>query len=120
MHGPAPCHDRRVSCYLLEFSVGPGGARQGDVHAARDVAALRAAFEGRYDDDDVAYLTLWYGAVLHLWVVGAGGVLAGGFDLHPFLRTGDAGHDATVAAILAADPAGELWDLFDRLVEAVG
>ncbi|MEV4515277.1 hypothetical protein AB0K00_40765 [Dactylosporangium sp. NPDC049525] len=108
-----------MNCYLLEFSVGPGGARQGDVHAARDVGTLRAAFERRYDEDAVAYLTLWYGAVLHLWVV-RDGVLAGGFDLHPFLRTGDERHDATVTAILGADRDGEPWELFDRVSEATG
>ncbi|MEV0564061.1 hypothetical protein [Dactylosporangium sp. NPDC050588] len=105
-----------MSCYLLEFSVGPGGARQGDIHAGRDLAALRAAFDRRYDDDHLAYMTLWYGAVLHLWVV-QDGTLAGGFDLHPFLRTGDPRHDATVAALLDSQRDGEPWDLFDRITD---
>ncbi|MEV0135618.1 hypothetical protein AB0H83_45105 [Dactylosporangium sp. NPDC050688] len=108
-----------MSCYLLEFSVGPGGARQGDVHAARDLGALRASFERRYDEEHLAYLTLWYGAVLHLWVV-QDGVLAGGFDLHPLLRTGDDRHDATVAALLDSLQVDEPWELFDRVTDSGG
>ncbi|MDG6101490.1 hypothetical protein Daura_39500 [Dactylosporangium aurantiacum] len=108
-----------MSCYLLEFSVGPGGARQGDVHAARDLATLRASFERRYDEDHLAYLTLWYGAVLHLWVV-RDGVLAGGFDLHPMLRTGDARHDATVVALLDSLQVEQPWELFDTITDLGG
>ncbi len=105
-----------MSCYLLEFSVGPGGARQGDVHAALDLDALRASFERRYDEDDLAYLTLWYGAVLHLWVV-QDGVLADGFDLHPMLRTGDDRHDATVVSLLDSLQVEQPWELFDMITD---
>ncbi|GGM55927.1 hypothetical protein ACFFX1_07935 [Dactylosporangium sucinum] len=78
------------SCYLFEFSVQPGGMRQGDVHAYPDLAGIRRAFERRYfgfDDDFVAEI-IDSGAVLHLWVVERG-TLTGGFDLHPFLRKDD-------------------------------
>ncbi|MEV5825751.1 hypothetical protein AB0L25_09260 [Spirillospora sp. NPDC052242] len=87
------------SCYLLEFSVSPGGARQGHVHAAPTLDLLRESFEslgGGVDD----YLVMLYGAVLHAWVVQEGEIVQG-VDLHPFLRTGDERCDAALARVLA-------------------
>jgi hypothetical protein len=113
---PAPV---AASCHILEFSVGPGGARQGDLHAALDPARFEAAFRRRYDADHIAYLVLWYGAILHLWTVRAG-VLVAGTDLHPLLRTGDPALDRAVVAILDADRDGPVWELFDSLSEIAG
>nr|BFE61045.1 hypothetical protein GCM10020063_055710 [Dactylosporangium thailandense] len=104
----------RASCYVLEFSVGPGGARQGDLRGALTVDRLRAGFEDRYDVGHLAYLVLWYGAILHLWTVRAGELVAG-TDLHPLLRTGDPGLDRAAAALLAGGRRGELRDLFNRV-----
>jgi hypothetical protein len=108
-----------ASCHVLEFSVGPGRARQGDLHAALDPARFADAFRRRYDDDHIAYLVLCYGAILHLWTVQAG-ELTTGVDLHPMLRTGDPRLDRAVTAILAAGQEGEVWELFDRVCRLVG
>ncbi|QKG22693.1 hypothetical protein [Actinomadura verrucosospora] len=106
------------SCYLLEFSVGPGGARQGDVFAGTSVAELAAAFADRYDDHGAdSYLVMWYGALLHLWVVQEG-VIVEGIDLHPYLRTGDARCDRALARIVAAHRRDDdLWDVLDQVME---
>ncbi|WP_433061131.1 hypothetical protein [Dactylosporangium sp. CS-033363] len=103
-----------ASCHVLEFSVSPGGARQGDLHGALDVARLRARFEDRYDTDHLAYLVLWYGAFLHLWTVQAGKLTAG-VDLHPHLRTGDPSLDRAASALLASGRPSELRDLFNKI-----
>ncbi|GGV10815.1 hypothetical protein GCM10010182_33700 [Actinomadura cremea] len=87
------------SCYLLEFSVSPGGARRGDVHVAATLDGLRESFEGRAHGAD-GYLVMRYGAVLHLWIVQEGEIVQG-VDLHPFLRTGDARCDEALARVLA-------------------
>ncbi|MCP2164414.1 hypothetical protein [Goodfellowiella coeruleoviolacea] len=113
--------DGQPSCYLLEFSVGGGGARHADVHAYGDLDSVRASLERRGGVD--AYLVLWYGAVLHLWVVRHGAIVEG-VDLHPFLRTGDERHDRSVARLLASregrDGESDVdWPaLFDSLCEA--
>ena len=86
-----------TSCYLLEFSVGPGGARHAHIHAYGDFDRLRASFERHDDVDD--YLVIWYGATLVLWVVQEG-VVVDDIDLHPYLRTGDAQYDRTLARLL--------------------
>ncbi|GAA2422375.1 hypothetical protein GCM10010191_37670 [Actinomadura vinacea] len=94
------------SCYLLEFSVGPGGSRLGDVYAASDLAALRETFEGRWGDGYdhvIPYQLMWYGAVLHLWVVQKGRIVEG-FVLRPYLRSGDP----------ACDSAGTTWRTASR------
>lgn len=109
-----------ASCYLLEFSVGPGGARLGDVHAYPDLVGLREGFERRCDwrgEDGVdPYLVMWYGAELTLWVVQHGEIVEG-IDLHPFLRSADPRYDATLQEVL--DDQDEDWrELFDLVVEA--
>src|SRR5258707_15693766 len=104
---PAPV---AASCHILEFSVGPGGARQGGLPAALGPARFSAAFRRRYDADHIAYLVLWYGAILHLWTVRAG-VLVAGTDLHPLLRTGDPALDRAVVAVLDAGRDGAVWEL---------
>ena len=115
-----------VNCYLLEFSVGGGGSRIGDVHAVPDLGAARESFEGHWGDslDDVlAYHVMWYGAVLHLWVVRQGAITEG-FDLRPCLRSGDAACDRTLARIISLqerapddERAEEIWDDADSVMD---
>ncbi|GAB3456572.1 hypothetical protein GCM10027570_38360 [Streptomonospora sediminis] len=107
------------SCYLLEFSVGSGGARLGDVHAAPDLAAARESFETRFAVDPDSYLLMWYGAVLHLWVVRCGAVTEG-IDLHPYLRSGTPAGDRTLARVVtlkrkafAADSSERDWEVWE-------
>jgi hypothetical protein len=106
------------SCYLLEFSVGSGGARQGDVFVGTSVADLAAAFAGHYHGHGAdSYLVMWYGALLHLWVVQEG-VIVEGVDLHPYLRTGDARCDEALAETIAAQRRDDdLWDVLDQVME---
>ncbi|MFE0690529.1 hypothetical protein H7827_12270 [Streptomyces sp. JH002] len=85
------------SCYLVEFSVGPGGARKGDIYAAGTLASAREAFEETDHLDP--YLLLWYGACLRLWVVRHGTVV-GGIDLLPYVRSTDPAYDATVRDLM--------------------
>jgi hypothetical protein len=89
------------SCYLLEFSVSPGGARLGDVFVGRTLDELRQSLQRRWHGEYVdGYLVIWYGAVLHLWVVQEGSIVEG-IDLHPYLRTGDDRCDRAFARVIA-------------------
>ncbi|MFB4194701.1 hypothetical protein [Streptomyces carpaticus] len=99
------------SCYLLEFSVGSGGARKGDIYAAGTLADVRRAFEEADHLDP--YLLLWYGSCLRLWVV-RHGTVTGGVDLRPYVRCTDPAYDATVRRLLL-DPDGTKGDLLDDL-----
>lgn len=110
--------DRPHSCYLLEFSVGPGGARLGDVYAGTTLDALRDTVRERWTSDHLDdYLVIWYGAVLHLWVVQEG-VIVEGVDLHPYLRTGHEGCDRTLARVLTVrDEGGERWKEIDAILD---
>lgn len=100
-----------LSCYLLEFSIAPGGARQGDVHVGAGLAALRESMEERWMGDDIdGHLIVWYGALLHLWVAQEGRIVEG-FDLHPYLRTGDERCDRTLARLLEIrHRRGDRWE----------
>lgn len=106
------------SCYLLEFSVGPGGARLGDVYAGTTVDALRETTTARWHGYGVdGYLILWYGAVLHLWVVQEG-VIVEGVDLHPYLRTGDERCDRTLARVIECrEERGDRWEEIDGVLD---
>ncbi|WP_436771208.1 hypothetical protein [Yinghuangia sp. YIM S09857] len=117
---------RQVSCYVLEFSVDHGGSRMADVHAFGDLDALRASFERRCarfgEPGGVdAYLVMWYGAVLHLWVVQLGAIVEG-IDLHPYLRTGNPRYDEALARLLDIQRQGiedDEWNgLFDLISQA--
>lgn len=109
----------RPSCYLLEFSVAPGGARQGDVYANGTLAGLRKDFK---DENVDSHLVLAYGAVLHAWSV-QHGVLVDGFDLHPFLRTGNDEWDRTLLRLVEMRRGGRdarthtRWDDVERFIE---
>ncbi|MFI6289393.1 hypothetical protein ACIBCM_32390 [Streptomyces sp. NPDC051018] len=93
-------HDKpQPSCYLLEFSVKPGGARLGEVCAHGTLAGLQGVEATPLVDLD---LLVTYGAVLHLWVVRRGEITQG-IDLHPFLRTGSPDSDRTLARLLAGE-----------------
>lgn len=116
----APVADDR-DCYLLEFSAGSGGARRGDIHAHTDLAGLRAGFEARcahHGEDGVdAYLVMWYGAVLHLWVV-RDGEIVDGLDLHPFLRCADPAYNTALQDVLDTHDDDDFREFFDAVIEA--
>ncbi|XRQ06410.1 hypothetical protein ACN3XK_59350 [Actinomadura welshii] len=104
------------SCYLLEFSVEPGGARLGDVHVGSTLGMLRQSWS-LFGSDLDDYLVLWYGAVLHLWVVQEGAIVQG-IDLHPYLRSGDPRCDAAVPRIVEARESGDdRWDVLEQVIE---
>jgi hypothetical protein len=107
------------SCYLLEFSVSPGGARRGDIFVGNTLDEIRECLARREGFDGVDdYLIIWYGAVLHLWVVQQGSI-AEGIDLHHYLRTGDERCDQTLARLLVLreDEDSERWDQIEELLE---
>jgi hypothetical protein len=114
------------SCYLLEYSIGPGGTPLGDVYAAGDLASLKEMFEkdGGYGYQPfLDYHLMLCGAVLHLWVVQRG-TIVGGFDVRPYLRTGDPGWDRTLARVIelqerdkADERAEEIWEDVGTVIE---
>ncbi|KAB2387782.1 hypothetical protein [Actinomadura montaniterrae] len=106
------------SCCLLEFSMGSGGAPQGDIFVGTSVADLAAAFAGHYDGRGAdSNLVMRCGALLHLWVVQEG-VIVEGVDLRPYLRTGDARCDEALAETIAAQRRDDdLWDVLDRVMD---
>jgi hypothetical protein len=94
--------DVDLSCYVLEFSVGPGGARLGDVHVASALAGARTSFELHCLVEQHGVdpgLIMEFGALLQLWVVQRGTIVAG-IDLRPFLRSGDAEADRALARLI--------------------
>jgi hypothetical protein len=94
--------DVDLSCYVLEFSVGPGGARLGDVHVAGTLAEARTSFELHCLVEQHGVdpgLIMEFGALLQLWVVQRGTIVAG-IDLRPFLRSGDAEADRAMARLI--------------------
>ena len=79
------------SCYLLELSVEPGGARRGDIWAYSQWSDIRRAIESEFINDDPLYnalaadLAVFYGETIGIWVVQSGRATKF-IDLHPFLR----------------------------------
>lgn len=119
---PSPA---QPSCYLLEYSVGSGGARLADIFAHGTLAGLREQVVQRSGDPIVIdpYLVMWYGAFLHLWVV-RGGRITEGIDLHPLLRTGNPEYDRTLAracAVRESEDAGDeaLWSDIDDIIRGL-
>jgi hypothetical protein len=115
--------DVDLSCYVLEFSVAPGGARLVDVHVAGTLAEVRTSLELRCLVEQYGVdpgLIMEFGALLQLWVVQRGTIVAG-IDLRPFLRSGDAEADRAVARLIQvrgrSDPS--LRDLYSLLEEAL-
>ena len=105
--------------------MGSGGSRLGDVHVAADLAGVRKVFERRYEGatDLIPYHVMWYGAVLHLWVV-QGGSIVEGIDLRAHLRSGDPACYWTLARVIALqgrdrddERAEEIWDDVDAVIE---
>lgn len=109
MRSPEPVASKepavgQASCYVLEFSVEHGLSRMADAHAYGDLDGLRASFDRRCARSGEpacvdAYLVMWYGAVLHLWVV-QDGEIVDGIDLHPFLRTGNDQYDGALSRLI--------------------
>lgn len=91
-------NDRPLDCYVLEFSVKPGAARQGEVYVHGGLDGLRELVESVSELD--AGMLLSYGATLHLWIVRDSAVVEG-FDLHPLLSTGTTAYDRVMARIFA-------------------
>lgn len=80
----------------------PGGARLGDVHVAGTLAEVRTSFELRCLVEQHGVdpgLIMDFGALLQLWVVQRGTIIAG-IDLRPFLRSGDAEADRAGARLI--------------------
>lgn len=89
---------RPLDCYILESSVKPGAARQGDVYVHGSLAGLRELVESVSQPD--AGLLLSYGATLHLWIVRDSAAVEG-IDLRPLLSTGTPAYDRAMARIFA-------------------
>jgi len=79
------------SCYILELSVEPGGARRGDLYAYSQWPDLRRSIEHEFLNTDpmfvamAADLAVFYGETIGIWVID-GGRAESFVDLHPFLR----------------------------------
>jgi hypothetical protein len=105
------------SCYVLEHSVEPGGARLADFHVWGNLDDLAASLDRRGGLDP--YLVMWYGIVLRLWVVQNGEALDE-IDLRPYLRTGDERCDRTLARVIALrDEASADQDWLEELEDLV-
>ncbi|SPL88273.1 unnamed protein product [[Actinomadura] parvosata subsp. kistnae] len=117
---PAPEPWESRSCYVLEASIEPGGARQGLLFALPYLESVRDIVEELVLDDSAEAKAqrdlLAMGGMLTLWVVQEG-LLAGGVDLKPHLDP--AGRAIDWDAVAAATPAlrGELMDVDGVLVE---
>jgi hypothetical protein len=73
------------STYVLETSVGPGGSRWAEIHAYSSRAHIKACLESFCANQAMeAYHAIWYGAVLAIYTVQRGAVVAC-LDLHPYL-----------------------------------
>lgn len=79
------------SCYVLELSVAPGGARRGDLFTYSRMVHIRRCLEQELlgpDPADRAYaasLAAGHGETIALWVV-EGGKLIRGIDFCPHIR----------------------------------
>lgn len=108
-----------LSCYILEFSVLPGGARQAELHVGGTIDDLHRITGDHWGGEEVdGYLILSYLSLFQLWVVQEGRIVQG-IDLHPYLRTGNARCDRTLRRfLLIADE--ERCEEFDVVMEAYG
>lgn len=75
------------SCYVVETSVGPGGARWAELHAYTDLRHVRHCIDRfcHNGGGDPAYLGIHYGATLSVWTIQRG-VVTDFLDLHPFIE----------------------------------
>jgi hypothetical protein len=75
------------SCYVLELSVQPGGARWAELHTYTDLGHIRLCLERfcKNEGGFAAYVGIFYGATLAIWVVQRGEVTQV-IDLHDHLR----------------------------------
>lgn len=129
----------KKSTYVLETSVGPGGARWAEIHAYSDVAHIEACVRVFCENTATqAYYAIWYGADLWLYAIERGEITFK-LDLHPFLYAKLAGRgphrlderDALAAMItgVVREESGEEdtdeealglddlddWEVFDRV-----
>src|SRR5579863_4983219 len=93
------------SCYILELSVQPGGARWAELHAYTDAGHIRLCLERWCRDEErmPAYLSIVYGATLMIWVVERG-VVTAGIDLHDHIRASFDGKSAPLSDEAALEP----------------
>jgi len=79
-----------ASCYILEVSVEPGGARRGTAFVYNSLAHIRKCLEQEFlaehpdERAGVASLAVCYGETIALWVVEEGRVVSV-VDLRPFI-----------------------------------
>lgn len=81
------------STYVLETSVGPGGSRWAEIHAYSSRDHIKACLVAFCTNEQMqAYHAIWYGAVLAIYTIQRGAVVAC-LDLHPhlFARLDDKG-----------------------------
>src|SRR5262245_80752 len=78
------------SCYILELSVVPGGARRGERFVYRSLEHIHRCLAWEFLGDPVsrfaaAMLAIGYGETIRLWIVQRG-VVTAAIDLDDFLR----------------------------------
>jgi hypothetical protein len=76
------------STYALELSIDPGGGRRGDVFVYNRLEHVRRVLEQEFMAENrglAAYLSIWYGERILLWVMQRGRVVEA-IDLQPMIR----------------------------------
>lgn len=111
------------SCYVLEFSVQPGGARWAELHCYSDSESIgRGAMQVSSEPEVAPYLLLWYGATFGIWSIQMGRVDAF-LDLHPYVTAQMPGstdwHALDSADLHASVQALGDQDMFEALNSAV-
>lgn len=109
------------SCYIVELSVDPGGARRGDVYVYARVEHVRRIVEQEFKNENVAWVEMAhslieYGERTLVWPVNAG-VMGEPLDLQKFLSWHDDHFDLDWPGIEANLPklTGELLRAGQRI-----
>jgi hypothetical protein len=101
-----------TSCYLLELSVEPGGARRCDVFAYNRPEHIRQCLEQEFLGSDAdatemaAYLAVWYGETIKVSTVQDGSVVST-VDLRPFIRVRIG--DGPLVPLATSKPYKDTW-----------
>lgn len=114
------------SCYVLEFSVQPGGVRWAELHAYANLEFIgQGALRVSSVPETAPYMLLWYGATFGVWSIQAGKVQAF-LDLHPYTSVQLAGStewqpldSADVRATVQALEAQDTLEVLDNAVLGV-
>jgi hypothetical protein len=118
--------DMSKSCYLLELSVAPGGARRGHFFAYNKLEHLYDLLRQEFQTEEILYrgcaasLAVWYGQTMVIWVFEEG-KLVSAVDLAPFVHVTALGRRFRLSE--AGQVSRELdepddWEAFDD--EAIG